>query len=164
MIGRQAVAEARRGRISHATYIRIIGQALTRDWYALEGCEVLAQLELVGQLMAAHPERYPSRGWAVRAVLDRAMRDVIALCASKPDPASARLARFLEARPKGESVAAIARTWGLSREHLSRSVGHQAIVLVTDRVLALNRDGNAGAHSTRDPAQSLPQAIIKNTA
>ncbi len=144
------MAEARRGRISHATYVRTVGQVLTRDWFALEGCDVLAQLELVGQLLATYPERYPSRGWAIRAVLDRAMRDVIALCASKPDPASARLVRFLEARRQGESIAAIARAWGLTREHLSRSVGHQAIVLVTERVLALNRSGLSSGQSNRE--------------
>jgi len=158
------VTEGRRGRISHAAYVRTVGQALTRDWYALEGCEVLAQLELVGQLLATYPERYPSRGWAVRALLDRAMRDVIALCRSKPDAASARLARFLEARQKGESVAAIARMLGLTREHLSRSVGHQAIVLVTDRVLALNRGGLTTGGSTRAPAQSPSQAVVKYLA
>jgi len=71
MIGRQAVAEARRGRISHVIYVRTVGQVLTRDWFALGGCDVLAQLELVGQLVATYPERYLSRGWAIRAVLDR---------------------------------------------------------------------------------------------
>jgi len=158
------VAEARRGRIAHATYVRTVGQALTRDWFALEGCEVLAQLELVGQLVVAYPERYPSRGWAVRALLDRAIRDVIALCASKPDPASARLARFLEARQEGESIAAIARTWGITREHLSRSAGRQAVVLVTDRVLTLNRGGLASGQSTREPARLPTQAAVKHPA
>ncbi len=158
------MAEARRGRISHATYVRTVGRALTRDWYALEGCEVLAQLELVGQLVARFPERYPSRGWAIRAMLDRAMRDVIALCASKPDPGSARLASFLEARRKGESVAAIAREWELTREHVLRSVGHQAIVLVTDRVLALNRSGLASGQSTREVTQLPTQVADKHPA
>jgi hypothetical protein len=139
------MVETRRGRISHATYVRTIGRMLTRDWYALEACEVLTGLDLVTRLVAAYPDRYPSKGWAVRAVLDKAITGVIALCEARPDPASARLARFLDARRQGQSVAAIAQEWGLSREHVSRSVGRQAIMLVTDRVQALNSRAVSGA-------------------
>src|SRR5258707_11693066 len=132
-------------------YVHVVGQALTRDWFALETCEPLAQLELVGRLVETRPDRYPSRGWAVRALLDKAIDDVIALCRPRPDPASARLVQFLEARRAGKSVTAIAADWKLSRECVSRTVGRQAIQLVTDRILDRNR---RGAHA-REPV-ALP--------
>jgi hypothetical protein len=135
------------GRISHATYVRTIGRMLTRDWYALDACEVLTRLDLVTRLVAASPDRYPSKGWAVRVVLDKAIAGVIALCDARQDPASARLAQYLEARWHGRSVGAIAQERGLSREHVSRSVGRQAIVLVTDRVIVLNSRAVATAKS-----------------
>jgi hypothetical protein len=98
-------AEVRRGRISHTAYVRVVGQALPRDWFALESCEILAQLDLVERLVARYPERYPSRGWAVRAFLDKAVDDVVTLCQSRSDLASMQLVRFLEARRNGASVA-----------------------------------------------------------
>ncbi len=82
----------------------------------------------------------------------------------QPDPASARLVRFLEARRKGESIAAIARAWGLTREHLSRSVGHQAIVLVTERVLVLNRGGLSSGQSNREPVHLPTRSDAKHLA
>lgn len=133
------MGESRRGRISRAVYVRTVGQMLTRDWYALESCEVLTQLDIVAQLVAKYPDRYPSVGWAVRGVLDKAISSVIALCQARPDQASQRLAAFLEARRSGKSVTAIAREWELSREYVSRTVGRQAILLVTEKVLAISR-------------------------
>jgi hypothetical protein len=132
-------ADVRRGRISHATYVRVVGQALPRDWFALESCEILAQLELVERLVARHPERYPSRGWAVRALLDKAIDDVVTLCRSHADQASMRMIRFLEARRAGMSVKTIVREWGISRECVSRTVGRQAAMMITERVLTRNR-------------------------
>jgi hypothetical protein len=131
------MAEARRGRISRATYIRVVGQMLTRDWYALDQCDVLTQLDLVEQLVAAYPTRYHCKGAAVRALLDRAISQVIAACRSSADQRSQRVATFLEARQAGQSVTAIARKWGISREYVSRAVGRRAVELVTDHVLAL---------------------------
>jgi len=50
---------------------------------------------------------------------------------------------------------------GLTREHLSRSVGHQAVVLVTERVLALNRGGLSSGQSNREPVQLTAQSDAK---
>jgi len=148
----------RRGRIAHATYARVVGRALTRDWFALESCEPLTQLEVVGHLVDMYPERYPSRGWAVRALLDKAIDDVVALCRSKPDAANTRLARFLEVRREGKPITAIAAEWGLTRECVSRKVGRRAILLVTDRVLAHNRRGPAAGQSAmREPVALSPR-------
>lgn len=133
------MGESRRGRISRAVYVRTVGQMLTRDWYTLESCEVLTQLDIVAQLVAKYPDRYPSVGWAVRGMLDKAISSIIALCQARPDQASQRLAAFLEARRQGKSVTAIAREWDLSREYVSRTVGRQAILLVTEKVLAISR-------------------------
>jgi hypothetical protein len=133
------MAERRRGRIAHATYVRTVGQMLTRDWYALDDCEILTQLELVDQLVASHPTRYLCRGAAVRAILDRAIAQVVAACRASSDTGSRRMADFLEARQRGLSVAAVAREWGISREYISRTVGRRAIRLVTDRVLAFGQ-------------------------
>ena len=104
--------EAKRGRTSHAAYMRVVGQALTRDWYALEACETLTQLDLVSRLVETRPDRYPTRGWAVRAILNKAIGDTIDLCHMQADPASERLAAFLEARRTGKTVTAIEREWG----------------------------------------------------
>lgn len=121
-----------------AVYVRTVGQMLTRDWYTLESCEILTRLDIVAQLVVKYPDRYPSVGWAVRGVLDKAISSVIALCQARPDQANRRLAAFLEAR-RGQSVTAIAREWDLSREYISRTVGRQAILLVTEKVLAISR-------------------------
>ena len=129
----------RLGRISQATYIKEVGRMLTRDWFALEQCDVLTQLEIVGQLVSAYPNKYLSPGWAVRAILDKAIAQVIAVSRSSKDEHTRRIALFLELRQQGESVSSIARSWGLSRECVSRTVSRQAIQLVTDRVLKLAR-------------------------
>ena len=92
--------EARRGRTSHAAYIRVVGQALTRDWYALEACETLTQLDLVTRLVESRPDRYPTRGWAVRAILNKAIGDTIDLCHLQSDPASERLAAASASRAR----------------------------------------------------------------
>jgi hypothetical protein len=133
------MSEARRGRIARDTYISTVGQMLTRDWFALERCDILTQLEIVDQLVAAYPTRYLSRGAAVRFVLDKAIGQVVAACRASSDHATRRIADYLEARQSGLSVSAIAREWGLSREYTSRAIGHRAIELVTDRVLLLGR-------------------------
>jgi hypothetical protein len=152
-------AVMRRGRIPHATYVRVVGQMLVRDWFALESCEMLTQLELVGRLVEAYPDHYPSRGWAVRALLDKAIDDVLALCGSRPDAANMRLVRFLEARRAGKSVTAIALEWGLSRECVSRKVGHQAVLLVTDRLLARNRRGLSAREPVAMPSNSRVRSV-----
>jgi hypothetical protein len=112
---------------------------LTRDWFALEHCEVLTQLEIVEQLVAAYPHRFLSPGWAVRALLDKAMDDVIAVARKSSDERSLRIAQFLELRRQGQSVTAIAQWWEMSRECVSRAVGRKAILLVTDRLLKLSK-------------------------
>ena len=151
--------EARRGRTSHAAYIRVVGQALTRDWYALEACETLTQLDLVTRLVESRPDRYPTRGWAVRAILNKAIGDTIDLCHLQSDPASERLAAFLEERRTGKTVTAIAREWGSSRECVSRTVARQAIRLVTDRVLVLGRRRLALKESPTNREQRSPARI-----
>jgi hypothetical protein len=133
------MADARRGRISRATYISTVGRMLTRDWFALDGCDVLTQLEIVDQLVAAYPTRYLTRGAAVRFVLDKAIAQVIAACDASSDLFTRRIASYLEARQAGKSVSAIAREWRLSREYVSRAIGRRAAELVTDRVLVLGR-------------------------
>jgi hypothetical protein len=134
-----AMGEARRGRIARDTYLRTVGQMLTRDWFALDRCDILTQLEIVEQLVAGYPTRYLSRGAAVRFVLDKAIGQVVAACRASSDSATRCIAEFLEARQAGKSVAAIAREWRLSREYVSRAIGRRAIALVTDRVLVLGR-------------------------
>lgn len=151
--------EAKLGRTSHAAYMRVVGQALTRDWYALEACDTLTQLDLVSRLVETRPDRYPTRGWAVRAILNKAIGDTIDLCQLQADPASERLAAFLEGRRTGKTVTAIAREWGLSRECVSRTVARQAIRLVTDRVLALGRRRLALNEPTTDREQRSPVRI-----
>lgn len=131
--------ELRRGRISHATYVQAIGQALARDWFKLENCDILTQLDLVRHLVSTYPEKYPSPGWAVRALLDKAIDDVVTLCRSHPDATNSRIVDFLEGRRSGISVTAIALRWNLSRECVSRTIGRKAVFLVTERVLVRNR-------------------------
>lgn len=133
------MGETRRGRISQATYVRTVGQMLTRDWFALERCEVLTQLEIVGQLVQAYPHRFLSLGWAVRALLDKAMDDVIAVARKSKDAAGQQIADFLDLRRQGQSVTDIAKAWGLSRECVSRTVSRKAILLVTDRLLQMGK-------------------------
>ncbi len=133
------MAETRRGRIAHATYVRVVGQMLTRDWFALDTCDVLTQFEIIGQLVSVHPNQFISPGWAVRVLLDKAMDDVIAMASKRKDVGSQRVASFLELRRQGKSVTAIAQEWGLSRECVSRTVSHKAVRLVTDRFLALTK-------------------------
>jgi hypothetical protein len=159
-------ADVRRGRISHATYVRIMGQALPKDWFALETCEVLAQLELVDHLIARYPERYPSRGWAIRALLDKAIEDVASLCQSRSDLTSRRLIHFLEARRAGRSVKEIALDWGLSRECVSRTVGRQAAMMIAERVLTRNRRHiQAMAHDPVElPVRNLTRVSASRTA
>jgi hypothetical protein len=133
------MVDSRKGRISRTTYIHVVGHMLIRDWFALEHCETLTQLELVGHLVAAYPNRYLSPGWAVRALLDRAIDDIIAVSRKSKDEGGQRLAKFLELRRQGKQVKEIAEQWELTREHLSRSVNRRAIELVTDRLLVLGR-------------------------
>ncbi len=133
------MGETRRGRIARDTYISTVGQMLTRDWFTLDRCDILTQLEIVDQLVAAYPNRYLSRGAAVRFVLDKAIGQVVAACRASSDHATRRIADYLEARQSGQSISAIARAWGLSREYTSRAIGRRAVELVTDRVLVLGR-------------------------
>lgn len=131
--------DLRRGRIPHATYVQVVGQALARDWFRLESFDILTQLDLVQHLVSTYPEKYPSSGWAVRALLDKAIDDVVALCRSHPDVTNSRIVDFLESRRSGMSVSAIALRWNLSRECVSRTIGRKASFLVTERVLVRNR-------------------------
>jgi hypothetical protein len=75
------------------------------------------------------------------------------------DPASERLATFLEERRTGKTVTAIAREWGLSREYVSRTVARQAIRLVTDRVLVIGRRRLALKESPTIEGQRAPERI-----
>ena len=133
------MTNTRKGRISLATYTRVVGQSLTCDWFALDKCETLTQFAVVQELVAAYPNRFLSPGWAVRALLDKAMDEVIALARKSKDTQDHRLADFLELRRQHESVTAIAKEWNLSRECVSRTVGRKAISLVTERFLALTK-------------------------
>ncbi len=131
--------ERRRGRIPVAEYEAVVGRMLTRDWFALDECDTLTQLDLIESLVTTHPARYPSRGAAVRWLLDKAIDQVVATCEASADAGSLRIAEFLRQRRTGASVVAIARAWGLSREYVSRTIGRRATQLVTRRVLALGR-------------------------
>jgi hypothetical protein len=132
-------ADVRRGRISMAEYEAVVGRMLTRDWFALDHCDVLAQLDIVNSLINRYPARFLSKGAAVRWLLDKAIDQVIAACEASADAGSLRVAQFLQQRQAGASVAAIAREWGISREYVSRTIGRRAVQLVTKRVLALGR-------------------------
>ncbi len=149
------MAEGRRGRISQATYLRVVGAMLTRDWFALDQCDILTQLDLVEQLVTQYPTRYLCKGLAVRAILDKAIQQVIDACRASADPASVRVATYLDLRKQGQTTAAIARSWGMTREYVSRSVGRRAIHLVTDRTLRLGRRqlvAHDASEATRRPA------------
>ena len=111
----------------------------TRDWFALDASEILTQFELVDYLVSAEPRRYWSKGQAVRVLLDRSIEHVIAHIQKSDDKSNNRVAEFLQKRKAGISIAAIGRDWGMTREHLSRSVNRQAIQLVTERFLTLAR-------------------------
>src|SRR6185369_7185328 len=102
-------------------------------------CDMLTQLDLVESLVTTHPARYPSRGAAVRWLLDKAIDQVVAACDASADSGSVRVAEFLRQRRANVSVVAIARQWGISREYVSRTIGHRATQLVTRRLLALGR-------------------------
>lgn len=154
---------ARRGRIPHAAYTKAVGRTLAQDWYALEQCDLLTQLELVDQLVIANPSRYLSKGAAVRAILDKAAAQVVAACRQSSDRGSARIAEFVEARCRGRSVSEIARDWGLSREYVSRRVGRQAMRLVTDRVLALGRR-QLVVQEQRDKVEGAVEPLRKQSA
>jgi hypothetical protein len=129
----------RRGRISIAEYEATVRRMLTRDWFALDECDILTQLDLVESLVTTYPARYPSQGAAVRWLLDKAIDQVVAACEASADAGSLRVAEFLRQRRTGVSVVDIARSWGISREYVSRTIGHRATQLVTRRVLALGR-------------------------
>jgi hypothetical protein len=139
MIAGYKMGEGRRGRIPVAQYEAVVGRMLTRDWFTLDTCDMLTQLDLIESLVTAHPARYPSRGAAVRRLLDKAMDQVIAACEASGDTGSIRIAEFLRQRRNGIPVVEIARTWGISREYVSRTVSRRATQLVTRRVLALGR-------------------------
>ncbi len=139
MIAGYEMGERRRGRIPVAEYEAVVGRMLTRDWFTLDTCDTLTQLDLVESLVTTHPARYPSRGAAVRWLLDKAMDQVIAACEASADTGSVRIADFLRQRRSGVTVVEIARTWGISREYVSRTVSRRATQLVTRRVLALGR-------------------------
>jgi hypothetical protein len=139
MIVRREMNERRRGRIPIAEYEAVVGRMLTRDWFALDECDTLTQLDLIESLVTIHPARYPSRGAAVRWLLDKAIDQVVAACEASADAGSLRIAEFLRQRRAGVSVVAMAREWGLSREYVSRTIGRRATQLVTRRVLALGR-------------------------
>jgi hypothetical protein len=133
------MAETRRGRIPIAEYEAEVARMLTRDWFALDMCATLTQLDLVESLVTTHPARYPSRGAAVRWLLDKAIDQVVAACEASADAGSVRIAQFLRERRRGVLVVDIAREWGISREYVSRTIGRRATRLVTRRVLALGR-------------------------
>jgi hypothetical protein len=150
--------------MSHAAYVQIVGRALCQDWYALDQCEALIQLEAIEHLVATYPERFFSRGWAVRALLDKAMDQVIAVTRAQADPRTRRIAEYLAERRAGRTVAEIAAHWRLSRECVSRTIGCQAVRLVTDRFLALARrtftlKASVGATAPDAEAPATPRRI-----
>jgi hypothetical protein len=114
---------------------------------------VLTPLEVVEQLLAAYPHRFPSPGWVVRALPDRAIDDVVVFSRKSSDERSLRVAQFLELRRQGQSVTAIAQWWGLTRECVSRTISHKAILLVTDRLLQF---GKASLSEAQTDAKQRP--------
>ena len=102
----------------------------------------LARLSAVRQLAAQkYPESLYPAGFAVRRMLSEAVRAVIndldALAAYN------RELQFLCGYVQGQSVAAISRRLGLSREHVARTVQPRAFSLVT-RAFLVKADGNRG--------------------
>lgn len=129
------MTETRRGRISRTTYIMTIGHMLSRDWSTLEKCEVLTQFSVVNELVSTYPREFAYKGMAVRWLLDQAIEKAIKLDRRVGTQHQQRIALFLEKRRSGDSVAAIAREWGMTREHLSRTVNREAVELVTEQFL-----------------------------
>jgi DNA-binding phage protein len=162
MIEVRAMAETRRGRISHAVYIRTVGQMLTRDWFALESCEILTQLEVIDHLVAANPRQFPSPGWAVRELLDKAIQQVIAASRASSNAHSQLITDFLEARMSGQTVSAIAREWGLSRERVSRTFSRQAVYLVTEKTLKMGRRKLAVQRSENHQSQAVSKTLVES--
>jgi hypothetical protein len=132
-------AEVRRGRMPIAEYESVVGRMLTRDWFALDSCDVLAQLGIADSLVSRYPARFLSRGAAVRWPLDKAIEQVVSACEASTDTGGLRVARFLQQRQTGATVASIACEWGISREYVSHTVGRRAVHLVTKWVLVLGR-------------------------
>ena len=129
----------RRGRISQATYVRVVGRMINKDWFALARCETLTQLEVIDQLVAAYPKAFFSPGCAVRALIDKSIDHVVRAARLRTDDRSQKMADYLEKRRAGVSVAAIAQGFGLSREYVTRTIGQQALTQVTERLLALGK-------------------------
>jgi len=90
------------------------------------------------------------------------MRSNVSL--NRSDTANARLAQFLDARRAGTSVTAIALEWGLSRACVSRKVRRQAVLLVTDRVLARNQRGIPSREPVALPARGGPRPAVQHSA
>lgn len=133
------MSETKRGRIPYEAYVKTVGQMLTRNWYVLDQCEMLTQLEVIQYLVSVNPTKYPRPGIAVRALLDKAIDQVIVATIDNPHYQTQLTARFLQYRIQGITVSEIAKNWGFSREYISRTIGKQAITLVTDRVLKIGR-------------------------
>ena len=126
----------------------------------------MIQLDLVWHLVSTCPETFPSPGWVVKALLDKAIDDVIAPCRSHPDVTNSRIVDLLEGRRSGDSVTDIVLRWNPSRECVSRTIGRNAVFLVAERVLVRNRKKMrpVATDPVPLPTQTVAQRPISHTA
>jgi len=134
----RSVIRGRRGRPSQGDYTQSVCDALRYDLVQLDGCAALTQLPGVQALSRRHAHRLLPVGAALRALLDQAVADVMALAEAGRDPSLDRIAIFLRIW-YGErgTITAVASALELSRSRVSRVVKPLAVELVTRRFLEL---------------------------
>lgn len=140
------IVHKKRGRKSGRELVQEVGLALKnlQEFELLEESP-LGRLPAVRHLAeSTYHESYFATAFALRALLLEGMRALIQDFSEMPN--YRRELRFLSAFVQGESVAAISRDLGLSREHVARTIQPKAFGLVATVFLALaNKDGVNGA-------------------
>ena len=125
--------------ISHDDYAQAVAAVLRADLFELEDCALLGQLPGVRALAKSLTRHgvFPT-GSAIRALLDRAVGEVVLLALNQRDPASQRIAWFLQLWYKeGRTVVAAAEVLELSRSYVAHTVQPRALELVAKHFLDL---------------------------
>jgi len=149
---KRAESRGRRGRPSKDDTVRFVASLVRADVRKLEDCTTFAGYPGVRALVRCHQRKVLPLGVSLKALLDRAVADVLALTSAVNAHVYRRMAVFLqmwytEERP----VTEVARTLHLERTHVVKTVQRPALELVARRFLYLAEQADPLAESAEKP-------------
>jgi hypothetical protein len=118
--------------------VRLVASLIRADVLKLEDCVTFASYPGVRALMKCHQQNVLPLGVSLKALLDRAVADVLALTSAVNACTYRRMAIFLQLWYLEERrVTDVARTLQLERTHVAKTVQRPMLELVARRFLYL---------------------------